>query len=125
MASPKSTLSSPRPVSHLPEEWAHLIRLFHSSSSSKAISHAAHVFHCIVAGLEIDLWVEHVKSKANIADIPSRMRTFRSHPQQHGFLKLDLVESTARFPSPEEWAHPIKLFHSLKCRYSRANPERY
>ena len=28
MAPPKSTLSSPRPVSHLPEEWAHLI---HSS----------------------------------------------------------------------------------------------
>ena len=95
------------------------------SSPSKAISHAAHVFHCIVAGLEIDLWVEHVKSEANIADIPSRMRTSRSHPQQQGFLRLDLAESTARFPSPEEWAHPVQLFHSLKCRYSRANPERY
>ena len=71
-----------------------------SSASLKALSHAAHLSYCIVAGLGIDPWVEHAESKANIADIPSHMRTSRSHHQQRGFPEIDLVESTAYFPPP-------------------------
>ena len=95
------------------------------SASFKALSHAAHLSHRIVTGLGIDPWVEHAESKANIADISSHMRTSRSHHQQHGFPEIDLVESTACFHFPEEWAHLIQLFHSSKCRYSGANPESY
>ena len=84
------------------------------SASLKALSHAAHLSYCIVAGLGIDPWVEHAESKANIADIPSHMRTSRSHHQQRGFPEIDLVESTAYFPFPRGMGPPDPAVPQLK-----------
>ena len=70
-----------------------------------------HAFHAFNAGLKADVWFEYVRSKANIADLPSR----------RAFAELALVLTgvstlpvdTLTVPSVAAWAAPL---HSWAAR---------
>ena len=75
------------------------------------------VYHCVVAALNPNVWVELVSTDAMIADVPSRMRsTAGPAPRTQDFLSLGLLERDAVFPTETEWDDPIRLYHSLRRR---------
>ena len=45
------------------------------SSRSMALAAIANIYHCVVAALNPNTWVELASSNAMIADVPSRMRS--------------------------------------------------
>ena len=58
-----------------------------------------HAFHALNVGLRTDVWFEYVASKANIADLPSRM--------DFDLLKsLSAQERQCVLPSTEDWLQP-------------------
>ena len=87
------------------------------SSKSMALAAIANIYHCVVAALNPNVWVELVSTHAMIADVPSRMRSTKGQaPRTELFLKLGLLERAAVFPTPIEWENPIGLYHSLRRR---------
>jgi hypothetical protein len=87
------------------------------SSRSMALAAIANIYHCVVAALNPNTWVELASSNAMIADVPSRMRsTAGPAPGTALFLSLGLLERAAVFPTPTEWDDPICLYHSLRRR---------
>jgi hypothetical protein len=87
------------------------------SSKSMALAGIANVYHCVVAALNPNVWVELVSTDAMIADVPSRMRsTAGPAPRTQDFLSLGLLERDAVFPTETEWDDPIRLYHSLRRR---------
>ena len=85
-------------------------------AKSSALAAVANVFHCALAGLNANVWIEHANTKAMVADIPSRMQTTSPHPDTELFRKLVPNERTAVFPSPAEWENPILLLDAIRLR---------
>ena len=79
---------------------AGLIRGYAGSIDSARIVHA---FHALNVGLRTDVWFEYVASKANIADLPSRM--------DFDLLKsLSAQERQCVLPSTEDWLQPAQMW---------------
>ena len=79
---------------------AGLIRGYAGSIDSARIVHA---FHALNVGLRTDVWFEYVASKANIADLPSRM-------EFDLLRRLRAQERQCVLPSTEDWLQPAQMW---------------
>ena len=102
-----------RKVYHFCDNTVALSAALHGYANQPDLADASNALHCAACGLRIDLWLEWVASKANLADVPSRP----THDQ--GVLgRLGMREVRMVFPTREEWLDP-----SLLLRREHAMPE--
>ena len=97
---------------------AGLIRGYAGAIDSARIVHA---FHALNAGLRTDVWFEYIASKANIADLPSRM--------EFDLLKsLQAQERQCILPSTEDWQQPAQAWLEARRRgeaHEKTNTKRH
>ena len=93
---------------------------FHAMVSGAArsppLAQVANVFQCALAGLNMNVWIEHANTKSMVADIPSRMHTAHPHPDTALFRSLVSHERVAVFPTRSEWRDPISLLNKIRSR---------
>ena len=93
-----------RKVYHFCDNTTALSAAIHGYASQPDLADASNALHCAACGLHIDLWLEWVASKANLADVPSRPTKDQGVLGRLGMRQVRLI-----FPTEEEWRNPALL----------------
>jgi len=106
-----------RRVLHFIDNTSSMYSLFKGYSSQGDSSWFVSIFHLVCASLQVDVWWEYVRSKANIADLPSRA--------SYGLLEsLGAMWSAPILPSLDQFVAPLRdwLWDVKVRRAPRASP---
>jgi hypothetical protein len=82
-------------------------------SDSDIVREIAGLFHLSVTALNVSLWIEHVKTEAMLADIPSRNSGF-GHQHEASFRLLATSQRPISFPPQELWHDSVGMFEFLR-----------
>ena len=110
-----------RKVYHFCDNTTALSAAVHGYANQPDLADASNALHCAACGLHIDLWLEWVASKANLADVPSRPTKDQGVLERLGMRQVRLI-----FPTEEEWRNPALLLRRTYAapEYLGAKPRR-
>lgn len=92
-----------RRVIHWIDNTSALAGLIRGYAGAIDSAHIVHAFHALNAGLRTDVWFEYIASKANIADLPSRM-------DFDLLRRLRAQERPCVLPATDEWLLPAQTW---------------
>ena len=96
-----------RKVTHWIDNTGALAALIKGYARASDLAKIVHAFACVNLGLQCDPWFEYVRSKANIADLPSRGDF--ALLKQMGAICVPLV-----LPEASWWDAPLQWYHASR-----------